>query len=79
MILLLVLSVSWIPLLAAAAPVASEKRQTWTGIWSEEFSYTGCKPVIFIWARQTSAPGNMVRQIDPALLKPRLTRCRAFR
>ncbi|KAK4447102.1 cutinase-domain-containing protein [Podospora aff. communis PSN243] len=53
--------------LATAAPVGSEKRQTWTGMWSEEFSYTGCKPVIFIWARQTLAPGNMGVSVGPAL------------
>ncbi|KAK0721810.1 cutinase [Lasiosphaeria miniovina] len=65
--LLLVFFVPWIAILASAAPVASEKRQTWTGMWSEEFSYTGCKPVIFIWARQTSAPGNMGVSVGPAL------------
>ncbi|KAK5661130.1 hypothetical protein OQA88_11020 [Cercophora sp. LCS_1] len=65
--LLLLFFMSWIAILASAAPVASEKRQTWTGMWSNEFSYTGCKPVIFIWARQTSAPGNMGVSVGPAL------------
>ncbi|KAK4215090.1 cutinase-domain-containing protein [Rhypophila decipiens] len=51
--------------LASAAPAS--KRQTWTGEWSQEFSYTGCKPIIFIWARQTSAPGNMGVSVGPAL------------
>ncbi|KAM7194411.1 cutinase domain containing protein [Naviculisporaceae sp. PSN 640] len=65
--LLLAFFISWIALLASAAPVGSDKRQTWTGEWSQEFSYTGCKPVIFIWARQTSAPGNMGVSVGPAL------------
>ena len=58
---LLVLVLSWIPLLVRATPIPAEKRQSWTGMWSEELSYTGCKPVIFIFARETIAPGNMVR------------------
>ncbi|KAM7210574.1 cutinase domain containing protein [Rhypophila decipiens] len=56
---------SCIASLASAAPAS--KRQTWTGEWSQEFSYTGCKPIIFIWARQTSAPGNMGVSVGPAL------------
>ena len=72
MLILFLFVSSWIDILAAAAPVTpayghTEKRQTWTGQWSEELSYTGCKPVIFIWARQTSAPGNMGVSVGPAL------------
>lgn len=43
-----------------ATPIPSEKRQSWTSMWSEEFRYMGCKPVIFVFARETIAPGNMV-------------------
>ncbi|KAK1752719.1 cutinase-domain-containing protein, partial [Echria macrotheca] len=43
------------------------KRQAWTGMWSQELSYTGCRPVIFIWARETLAPGNIGITIGPSL------------
>ncbi|KAK5656922.1 hypothetical protein OQA88_3444 [Cercophora sp. LCS_1] len=50
-----------------AAPIPPEKRQEWTSMWSEEFRYMGCKPVIFIFARETIAPGNMGITIGPSL------------
>ncbi|KAK0646736.1 cutinase-domain-containing protein [Cercophora newfieldiana] len=65
MMLLFFVLVSWAAILASAAPVTPQKRQTWTGMWSEEFSYTGCKPIIFIWARETLASGNMGLTIGP--------------
>ncbi|KAK0623684.1 cutinase [Immersiella caudata] len=67
MLLLLFFTVWQAAVLAAAAPIASEKRQTWTGMWSEEFSHTGCRPIILVWAKQTLAPGNMGISVGPAL------------
>ena len=60
------------PISITAAPIQPwhhllSKRQEWTGMWSQEFSYVGCKPIIFIWARETIAPGNMGVTIGPSL------------
>jgi hypothetical protein len=46
----------------AGIPVDHVKRQTWTGWDSYDFTVFGCRPVIFIFARETIAPGNMVQQ-----------------
>lgn len=61
--------------LAAASPVALEVRQSTgttskkftplearqsTGTTSKEFTLYGCRDVIFIFARGTTEPGNMV-------------------
>lgn len=51
--------------LAAAVALCSEhalsERQDWTSsFWSQEFTTYGCRPVIFVFARATIEPGNMV-------------------
>ncbi|KAK4184633.1 putative cutinase 1 [Podospora australis] len=54
----------------SATPIPSPnstKRQAWTGMYAEELSAQGCKPVIFIYARETIAPGNMGVTVGPAL------------
>lgn len=53
-----------------ATPIPHDKRQQWTGMYSEEFSNLGCRPVIFIFARETIAPGNMVRALCYRWLLP---------
>ena len=45
----------------SSAPAHIKPRQTWTGTTSREFSLYGCRPVIFIYARETIGPGNLVR------------------
>ena len=51
-----------VAVITAALPVPPSlaKRQTWTGAYSHDFSVLGCKPIIFIYARETLAAGNMV-------------------
>lgn len=44
----------------AALAVPLHRRQTWTGRNSRELWEDGCKPIIFIFCRETIAPGNMV-------------------
>lgn len=44
---------------ATASPIEVEKRAT--GITSNEFTQGGCKNIIFIFARGSTEPGNMVR------------------
>lgn len=46
---------------ASAAPTQLDSRSSWTGLSSREFTEEGCRPIIFIYARETIAPGNMVR------------------
>jgi len=43
-------------------PAGIETRQDFTGIWAHDFSTFGCKPIIFIFAKETIAPGNVVCQ-----------------
>lgn len=45
-------------LTALASPL--QQRQTWTGDFSYELWTDGCRPIIFIFCRETLAPGNMV-------------------
>lgn len=44
----------------STAPAHLKTRQTWTGTSSSEFTLYGCRPVIFIYARETIGPGNLV-------------------
>lgn len=55
-----VLILTALSVLASSAPANLEPRQTWTGTTSREFSLYGCRPVIFIYARETIGPGNLV-------------------
>lgn len=45
----------------STAPAPLKPRQAWTGTSSSEFTLYGCRPVIFIYARETIGPGNLVR------------------
>lgn len=48
--------------IASASSVALEARQSWTGgWWGQEFLTYGCQsPVIFVFAKATLEPGNLV-------------------
>lgn len=56
------LTVATLAVVASAHPVSLETRQSWsTGWWGQEFLTYGCQaPVIFVFAKATLEPGNLV-------------------
>jgi hypothetical protein len=49
--------------LVESLPAGIQERQEFTGIWAHDFTTFGCKPIIFIYAKETIAPGNVVCRI----------------
>ena len=47
-----------------ASPTSLFRRQTWTGVWAHDLTDLGCRNIVFIFARETIGPGNMVSSID---------------
>ena len=62
MILRYILTVTTFAAIALASSTALEARQSWTGgWWGQEFLTYGCQaPVIFVFAKATLEPGNLV-------------------
>ncbi|SPO03261.1 uncharacterized protein DNG_05943 [Cephalotrichum gorgonifer] len=53
--------------LVSSAPTHLKARQAWTGTSSRELTLYGCRPVIFIYARETIAPGNLGFWVGPEI------------